>query len=85
MPNKCPVDYAVKAECEDLQRFGCGEFIYKSDQEPALLALKNAVAADLGPSFKITMELSPVHEATGDSEANGHVERAIQEVGGQVR
>ncbi len=53
--------------------------ILKSDQEPAMLELKELVKIEREDD--IVLEESPVKE----SQSNGEVERAIQEVQGQVR
>ena len=79
--NKGAVPYVIKWLVGVLDTAGYrGEKIsMKSDQEPAILGLKKAVAAArMGETFLID---SPVRE----SKANGAVERAVRSWQGQVR
>ena len=70
---------------EDLKTLGLHEFniIMKSDGEASIKDVKNAVSGRRAHDFhgRIAMEESPV----GDSNANGKIERAIQELTGVVR
>ena len=54
-------------------------FVLKTDQEPAIIALVEAIKREA--AMEIIPEHSPVHE----SASTGEIERAIQEVQGQVR
>jgi len=86
LPQKGIHPYAVNRLCQDLSKiFGYTSFILKSDQEPAILALKKAVQTQLqleGAKIdQIMMEESPV----GESGSNGEVENAIKECTGQFR
>ena len=58
---------------------GHKKIILKSDGEPAITALANAVKAS--SELGMGVEVSPV----GDSKANGEIERAVRTVQGQVR
>ena len=51
----------------------------KSDNESAIVALKEAVKAERAE--RIVLEASPAY----DSQSNGVVENAVQQVQGQVR
>ena len=53
--------------------------IFKIDQGPAILALKDSAKAATG--LEVILEESPV----GESQSNGRVERAVRTVKGQVR
>ena len=55
------------------------EFVFKSDNEPSIVALKEAVKSERAE--RIVLEASPVYE----SKSNGVIERAVQQVQGQVR
>ena len=63
-----------------MEQLGHTKMVLKSDQEPAILALKRAVARRL-PRREIIMEESP---ATGH-QANGEAEAAVRELGKQIR
>eukprot|EP00959_Pyramimonas_sp_CCMP1952_P435184 9112555-Pyramimonas_sp.AAC.1 len=52
-----------------------------SDQEPAILDVKNKVIEGLGEAYNVVREESPVE----GRQANGAIERAVQSVGGIVR
>eukprot|EP00969_Alexandrium_andersonii_P160560 7094351-Alexandrium_andersonii.AAC.1 len=65
----------------EIAYLGHRKVILKSDQEPSIMALKEAVLRECGNSVEVTMEESPV----GESESNGMAERAVQEIQGQVR
>ena len=59
--------------------------MFKSDQEPAILSLKDAVirrvTALKGDGVTIVPEVSPV----GESQSNGDVESAVKQVQGHFR
>jgi len=63
---------------------GYGHFVFKSEQEPAILAFKEAVTrrstAIKGDGGQIVPEVSPV----GESQSNGDIENSIKQVQGQV-
>ena len=60
---------------------GLKRFIFKSDLEPAIMELKGKVNVELGDSYEVVMENSPV----GEHESNGVIERTVQTVGGMIR
>ena len=71
--------FAVKRIGQDLALLGYKRIVFKSDNEPAILALKQAVKNE--SAVEIVMEESPV----GESASNGEVENAIKQVEGQFR
>ena len=71
--------YAIKRIGQDIALLGYKKIIFKSDNEPALVALKQAVKAERPE--EIIMEESPV----GESASNGEVENAIKLVEGMFR
>ena len=71
--------YAIKRMGNNIGILGHAKMIIKSDCEPAILALKDAVKSER--SEEIMFEESPAKE----SESNGEVERAVQEVQGRIR
>ena len=73
-------DYAIAQCCADVTSLGYRRVVFKSDQEPALVALLKAVAVKL-EGVEVVPEESPV----GESQANGEVENAIREIGKQIR
>ena len=79
VPEKGATGYAVKRLAQDIDLLGYNKLVLKSDQEPAIIALKAAVKRE--NINNIILEESPV----ADSQGNGMVERAVQEVQGQVR
>ena len=79
VPRKGVNGYAVKVVSGILESLGHSKIILKSDQEPSILALKDAVRSE--NRADIVMEESPEYE----SRSNGEVERAIQTVQGQIR
>ena len=71
---------------DKLRAVGYSEVIFKSDQEPAILALKAAVAKEW--QGNITMDPSAVRNEespVGEHESNGAVENAVRRIQGQVR
>ena len=79
VPQKGHIGYAVKVVSGILESLGHSKLIFKSDQEPAILSLKDAVKSE--SRIDIVMEEFPEYE----SKSNGEVERAIQMVQGQIR
>ena len=79
VPRKGPDEHAVARVAQDIKNFGYRKIIFKSDQEPAILALKDEVRRALDQD--VIMEASPV----GESQSNGRVENAVRRVKGQVR
>jgi hypothetical protein len=77
-------EYSAKVVAQDIVRSGYGNFIFKSDGEVSILALKRAAVSEvrrMGHEVTVQPEESPV----GDSQKNGYVERAIWEVQSTVR
>ena len=84
VPQKGSNEYAIKAVAREIQNAGHNRIIIKSDQEPAVKELVNAVKRERAEKIELesfTEEESPV----GESSSNGMVERAIQDVQGQMR
>jgi hypothetical protein len=85
VPSKGSEEYTVDRIVAFLSEVGClhGDVICKSDQEPAVRSLVDAVGRcrAVAGSGKWIIENSPV----GASASNGVVERGIQSVQGQVR
>ena len=79
VPAKRVNAHAVKQLAKQIALLGYKKIILKSDGEPAIKALKEAVRNEV--SADITPEESPV----GDHAANGDVENAIRQVQGQIR
>ncbi len=79
VPRKGEESHAIGTLLNVLNQFGYKEIILKSDQEPAILKLKEAVKREFGNNQKT--EDSPV----GEHQSNGFVENAIKRVQGQIR
>ena len=73
VPRKGNNEYAIEVVTEFIKRTGYKRIILKSDQEPSIMALKDAANAML-PSVSITMELTPV----GESSSNAVIESQIR-------
>ena len=58
---KGPVDSTTRRLVADLDWLGLRRLVSKSDQEPAILALKQAVRESM-PTVELVMEESPVEE-----------------------
>ena len=71
--------WTVDRVCDDLDMFGHTEIVLKSDGEPAIMQVQNAVKASrVHPTI---CQNPPAY----DPQANGAAERAVQEVMNQVR
>ena len=79
VPRKGVVDYAVGTLKKAIEQLGYKKIVLKSDNEPAILALKEAVRKET--DVEIVTEESPV----GDHQANGLAENAVKNVQGQFR
>ena len=79
VPAKGRQEYAIKRCSLDLKGLGHRKIILKSDGEPAIKALKDAVKGEGG--IDIVPEESPGY----DSKGNGEIEKAIQMVQDQFR
>ena len=82
---------AVEADAKDLYAAGYSHFIFKSDGERALKALKRAAVEKYrqlaGTGGEASKEIRVIYEesAYGESQQNAHAERAIWEVEGMAR
>ena len=65
--------WIVKSVVDMVQRTGLQRLIFKSDQEPSILDLKNKVVAELCVSYDVFMETSSLNERR----SNCVVERAL--------
>ena len=72
--------YGTKKICEDLEEWGHGKVILKSDGEPAIRALKKKVKEKRGEVVTL-MEVTP----RADPRANGESESAVREIKGVAR
>ena len=79
IPRKGTDEHAVMRIVQDIKNLGYRKIIFKSDQEPAILALKDEVKRMLNQD--VIMEASPV----GESQSNGRIENAVRRVKGQLR
>ena len=79
VPQKGRHWYAIKVLKGIMMSLGYKRAILKSDQEPAILSLKEAVINELG--IEVIEEESPEY----DSRANGEIERTCQSVQNQFR
>ena len=79
LPRKGPGEYAVSRLVQDIERLGHRRIVFKSDQEPARLALKEVVTETMG------IEVVPEEFPVGESQSNGKVERAARTIKGQIR
>ena len=77
---KGPVDSTTRRLVADLDWLGLRRLVFKSDQEPAILALKQAVRESM-PTVEFVMEESPVEE----HQSNGTIEVTVREIQKQVR
>ena len=73
-------DYAITQCCADIGSLGYRRVTFKSDQEPALVALLKALTIRM-EGIEVVPEESPV----GESQVNGEIENAIREMGKQIR
>ena len=79
VPKKGIQPHAIRKFCQDVGLLGHAELVLKSDGEPAIVALKEAVKRERHE--RIVLESSPVKE----SQSNGAIENAIQQLQGQFR
>jgi len=79
VPSKGNDKYAIKRLKKDIELLGYKKIILKSDNEPSIISLKQAVKDSM--NVEIILEESPV----GDHQANGEVENAIKRCAGQFR
>jgi hypothetical protein len=76
-------EWAIHQICEDLETIGLKDdrIIAKEDQEPSIVDVAREIARHRGGRFGTAIDNSRV----GDSDSNGTIERAIQDVQGQCR
>ena len=74
------MDSTTRRLVAELDWLGLRRLVFKSDQEPAILALKQAVRESM-PTVEFVMEESPVEE----HQSNGTVEVTVLEIQNQVR
>ena len=79
VPQKGNHRYSIKIVSGAIESLGDSKVILKSDQEPAVMSLKDAVKSEA--RVDVVLEESPEYE----SKSNGEIERAIQTVQGQIR
>eukprot|EP00969_Alexandrium_andersonii_P075302 3320380-Alexandrium_andersonii.AAC.1 len=72
IPRKGERWFGTKMLRAEIAYLGHRNVVLKSDQEPSIMALKEAVVRECGNSVKVTMEESPV----GEGESAGMAERA---------
>ena len=73
--------YAVKKLAKILSGTGYRRVILKSDQEPAVMSLKEAVKREIDIEVEVAFEESLV----GEHQSNGEVENAVNRIRGQIR
>ena len=56
---KGPNEYAIEQVKEDIESIGIRRMIFKTDQAPAIFALKERVIAALGSKVEVIEEESP--------------------------
>lgn len=78
--NKGANEYAIRRSVEVLKYLAHSRVIYRSDQEPAILELKSAVINEMKQQSEIKPESTPV----GDSQSNGIIEKANQDLREQI-
>ena len=71
--------WIVKRLAKDIDSLGYGAVILRSDNEPAIIQLQEAIKNQRNAHTKCE------NSEVGDSRANGVAEKAVQEVKGQVR
>ncbi len=73
--------FAAKKLANILPGTGYRRVIIKSDQEPSIMALKEAVKREIELEVEIAFEDSPV----GEHQSNGEIENEINRIRGQLR
>ena len=73
--------FAVKKLAKILTRIGYRRDVIQSDQEPAIIALKEAGKREVDFEVELAFEESPV----GEHQSNGEIENAINRISGQLR
>lgn len=79
MPSKGVHQHALDVLDENLNSLGHKDIVLKTDQEPDIIALKNAIKG------RSTLNIVPEHSPKYESSSNGAVENAIRTVQDQIR
>ena len=74
-------EHAIEQVCEDIHSMGIRPMIFKTDQEPAIMALEERIRESIGKAVEVIPEESPVD----DHPATGEIENAITELEKQIR
>ena len=82
VPRKGAHPWVIDEVVRVLKQVGHRKFVFKSDNEPAILDLKDEVTKRLRIEG---FEIIPEHPPVGESQANGVVERAAQSGEGLIR
>ena len=82
VPSKGVNPYAVIKCVQNIKLLGYYRLHLKSDQEPAIVALREAVKAALADE---KIEVMPEESPLGESQANGEVENSVRMIKAQVR
>ena len=75
--------WCAQAVASSVSRAGFGRLSFRSDSEPAILALKRVVGHIL--TTKFGTEIVPEEASMGDSSSNGLAEHAVREVKAKAR
>ena len=73
--------YNIMALVACIKRTGLRSFVFKSDQEAAILDFKAKAIDSLGEGYNIKTEASPKEE----HQANGTIERCVGDIAGTAR
>jgi len=79
VPKKGSDPYAIHAVKQIIENLGYSKIVFKSDQEPSIVALKVLVKNAL--DIQVIREESPVY----DHQSNGDVENAVEIIKSQFR
>ena len=82
VPAKGVNPYAVMRCVQNIKLLGYYKLLLKSDQEPAIVAFREAVKIALADE---KIEVMPEESPVGESQANGEVENAVRMIKAQVR
>ena len=82
VPSKGVNPYAVMRCVQNIKLLGYYKLLFKSDQEPAIVAFREAVKVALADE---KIEVMPEESPVGESQANGEVENAVRMIKAQVR
>ena len=90
VPKKGAQAYAIMRACNDLSMLGHEKIVLRSDGEPALKALKEAIQAESSMKIEVTAGSSSKREqvikeesCACDSRSNGFIESKIRRIQGQ--